>query len=382
MTSTRPTWAEVSRSKLLHNYRHLRELAGDATDLLAVVKANAYGHGLAECARVLEGVGARWFGVTSAEEGVALRRVLPAVRIIIMSGIWEGEAETAIEHHLTPVVWEPQHLNWMAEAARRRGLGAGEVPVHLEIDTGMSRQGVDRREVGTLVERFGPGEPLRLEAVTTHFHSPENEELTAEQVRGFVTAVDTIAAAGLRPEILSAGSSAAVLRMETGFIANLAMRIGARPMLRPGIALYGAAPGFEAATGLEPVLAWKTRAIAFREIEPGVTVGYDVTFTARRRTRLALLPVGYADGLNRGLSNRGSVLIRGQRAPMVGRISMDQTIVDVTDIPGAERGDEAVLIGEQGGEKITAADMANLIGTIAYEVLCGIAARVPRVMVD
>jgi alanine racemase len=382
MTSTRPTWAEISRTRLIHNHDVLRRLAGPETELLAVVKANAYGHGLAECARVLERNGARWFGVTSVEEGVALRRVGPEARIVIMAGLWHLEAETAFEHRLTPVVWERVHLGLLDAAARKRSFKAAEFPVHLEIDTGMSRQGASIEQLELLLDRFGPGEPLRLEAVMTHFHSPQNEEATQKQERAFAKAVEIIARSGLRPEFLSAGSSAAVLRSGTDLVTNLARRIGARPMLRPGIALYGYAPCFEAEAELQPVLAWKTRAVSFREIEAGTTVGYDATFTARRRTRLALLPVGYADGLNRGLSNRGSVLIRGQRAPIAGRISMDHATVDVTDIPGAERGDEVVLIGEQGGEKITADDMAGLTGTIAYEVLCDIAARVPRMMVE
>jgi alanine racemase len=384
MTSTRPTWAEVSRSKLLYNYRRLRELAGSA-ELLAVVKANAYGHGLSECAHVLAADGAEWFGVTSVEEGVALRRVCPAVRILIMSGIWAGEAEIALDQNLTPVVWDRQHLDWLVDAAARRGLGAGSVAVHLEIDTGMSRQGARQKDLEALLERFRPRSPLRVEALMTHFHSPENEGLTAEQIRLFVTAADILSACAVRPAILSAGSSAALPETNAA-VADLAKLLDARLMLRPGLALYGYAPDPESAgegtLQLNPVLAWKTRVTSLRNIEAGASVGYGATFTAQRATRLALLPVGYADGLDRLLSNRGEVLVRGRRVPIAGRISMDQTIVDVTEIGGAALDDEVVLIGEQGGEKITAADIAHLTWTIAYEVLCGIAARVPRTMVD
>jgi alanine racemase len=216
----------------------------------------------------------------------------------------------------------------------------------------------------------------------THFHSPESEAANQKQECVFTRAVEILAENGVRPRFLSAGSSAAVLRSDTDFVAGLARQIGARPMLRAGIALYGYAPWANAGADLCPALAWKTRVISLREIEAGNTVGYDATFTARRRTRLALLPVGYADGLSRLLSNRGWVLVRGQRAPIVGRISMDHTTVDVTDITGVEAGDEVALIGEQGTGKITAEEVASLTGTIAYEVLCDIAARVPRVMVD
>lgn len=383
MTSTRPTWAEVSRSRLIHNHDVLRRLAGRGTAVLCVVKANGYGHGMAECAPALAANGAQWFGVTSVEEGVELRRALPNARILVMSGIWFREAEAAIEHDLTPVVWEPRHIVLLEQAAGRLRVAPGDCPVHLEVDTGMSRQGVQPKHLESFLGRFWSGSPLRMEAAMTHFHTPQDAGLTAGQMRKFVTAVDTIAAAGIRPEILSAGSSASVRASDAG-LAELATRTGARAMIRTGIGLYGYAPDapVNGAHEVHPVLAWKTRVISLQEIEAGGVVGYDATFTAKRPTRVALLPVGYADGLNRLLSNRGSVLVRGQRAPIAGRISMDHTSVDVTDIAGVEVGDEVALIGEQGDEKVTAADMAKLTGTISYEVLCNIAARVPRAMVD
>lgn len=384
MTRTRPIRAEISRRRLVKNYRTLRRRAGAATELLAVVKANAYGHGLAECAPLLAEAGAAWFGVTCVEEGVALRKVCPGARILAMSGLWPGEAEAVLEHGLTPAVWEPSHLDLLEQAAERRGATA--VPVHLEIDTGMSRQGVQRQHLPALLERFGPGSRLRMEGVMTHFHSAEDADATGAQTREFVAAVEAIAARGLRPEILSAGNSANALQQDTVPVTEAAERMGARRMVRAGIGLYGYAPwaGCAGAAGLElePVMAWKTQVTAVREVEAGATAGYDATFRAVRRTRLALLPVGYADGLNRLLSNRGWALVRGQRAPFAGRVSMDQTMVDVTEIAGAAAGDEVVLIGEQGGERITAADVAALTGTIPYEVLCAVAARVPRVMVD
>jgi alanine racemase len=396
MTSTRPTWAEVSRSRLVHNHDLLRRLAGAHTELLCVVKANAYGHGLEECAQALEANGARWFGVTSVEEGLELRRVLPEARspdskILVMCGIWEGEAEATLEHDLTPVVWDPRHIDLLEDAARRLRAAPGDCPVHVEIDTGMSRQGVQPKDLASLLGRFGPDSALRIEAVMTHFHSPGNAEMSAGQVREFVTAVETIVASGQRPEILSAGSSADALEHGREAIREAAQGIGAKTMLRPGLALYGYAPdGGEGARQLQPVLAWKTRVISLREIPAGATVGYDATFRTTRPTRVALLPVGYADGLNRLLSGDnpkpGEVLVHGQRAPVAGRISMDHTSVDVTDVAGVEVGDEVVLIGtqnaEQGEEKVTAADMAKLTGTISYEVLCGIAPRVPRRMVE
>ena len=382
MTFTRPLWAEISKNNLLHNYSILRRLVGTDTELLAVVKANAYGHGLEACARQLEADGARWFGVTCVEEAVALRAACPKARILALSGVWPGEADAVLDHNLTPVVWETTHLDLLEDAARRRGVGAGELPVHLEIDTGMSRQGVQEKHLPAVLPRFKGGSPFRLEAVMTHFHTPEAPGPTASQVKELTAAMDTITGTGLRPEMLSAGSSADVLQQSTPAVTDLARKYGARRMVRTGIALYGYAPQRGVGVELEPVLTWKTRVTSVREIEPGTAAGYGGTFTARRRTRLALLPAGYADGVNRLLSNKGWMLVRGQRAPVAGRVSMDQTMVDVTDIPDVAIGDEVVLIGRQGGEKLTAADLADLTGTIPYEVLCAISSRVPRTVVD
>ncbi len=412
MTPTRPIWAEISRNRLIHNYRLLRASAGAEAETVAVVKANAYGHGLEACTRMLADSsepgcrGPRWFAVTCVEEAVALRGMLgdraegqgaftaestevagkncagPNHRILALSGVWPGEAEAVLEHLLTPSVWELGHVELLEAAARKRGLGAGSVAVHVEIDTGMSRQGVQPERLDSVLGRLGPGSPLRVEAVMTHFHSPDEAEATARQIRQFVTAVDTIVGSGIRPEFLSAGSSADVLSQSTAAVTELARRVGARRMVRTGISLYGYPPYAGIGEQLEPVLAWKARISGLREIEAGTTAGYGGTFTARRRTRLALLPAGYADGLSRLLSNKGWVLVRGQRAPVAGRVSMDQTMVDVTEIAGAAVGDEAVLIGEQGEERVTAAELAELTGTIPYEVLCAIAPRVARVVVD
>jgi alanine racemase len=386
MTFTRPIWAEISRSRLVHNFRLLRSLAGPSVELLAVVKANAYGHGAAECASILAAEGASWFGVTCVEDAIILRRSSPAARILAMSGLWRGEADAVLEHRITPAVWEPLHLDLLEAAARSRRLGPATVPVHLEIDTGMSRQGVQLASLPLLLDCLTPQSPLRVEALMTHFHSAESPQATQGQVWQFSAAVELAISCGVRPEILSAGSSASLLQKDTDAVTELAARIGARRMLRSGIALYGYSPLSPQPPALhdalQPVLAWKTRVISLRTIEPGETAGYDATFQAQRPTRLALLPVGYADGLNRLLSSCGCVLLRGRSAPIAGRVSMDQTIVDVTEIPETALGDEAVLIGDQGSERITAAAVAQLTGTIPYEVLCGIAARVPRMMVD
>lgn len=380
--NTHSVWAEISRSNLLHNFRLLRSLAPPA-ELLAVVKANAYGHGAVACSQALASGGARWLGVTSVDEGVAVRAACPDAKILAMCGLWPGEAETARAHRIIPVVWEPVHL----DEAARSGL---PLSVHLEIDTGMSRQGVRVAELPSLLDKLQKLPFVHLDGVMTHFHSPEILDCPAnqKQMAQFVTAIDTIAARGLRPCWIHAGNSATLLNFDAAGLIAIAKKYDAQAMLRPGLALYGYAPRFtggaepKVAADLKPVLTWKSRVASLRTIEPGETAGYCATFRATRPTRLALLAAGYADGLNRLLSNQGAVLLRGKCAPIAGRISMDLTIVDVTDIPDVEIGDEAVLIGAQGGEEITAYDHADLAGTIPYEILCNINARVPRVMVD
>jgi alanine racemase len=404
--ATRPVWAEISRPRLLENYRLLRRLAGDA-DLLAIIKANAYGHGVLAFAESIAAENPRaWLGVTGVEEGAAVRDVAPEARIVVMGSVWQSEAHAAIEHRLTPVVWESTQIDALQSAAAARSLAARSIPVHVEIDTGMSRQGVRLECLPAVLERLSASPVLRLEGAMTHLHSPEALDNCANsnQLETFVTALDTIAARGFRLESIHAGNSATVLSDKgAATLTRIAAKYNARAMLRPGLALYGYAPRFSSAglsltgfTGagfkgaeplatshlLRPVLSWKTRVVSLRTIQPGETTGYNATFCATRPTRIALLPVGYADGLNRLLSNRGSVLIRGRRAPIAGRISMDLTTIDVTDVPGVEIGDEVTLIGEHGRERITAYDHADLAGTIPYEILCNIAARVPRVMKD
>jgi alanine racemase len=394
MMPTRPVWAEVSRSRLLANWNLLRTAAPDDADVLAVVKADAYGHGAVACASLLESAGvSSWLGVTCVAEGIALREVCPEARILIMSGLWNGEADAIIEHRLTPQVWEPFHLDLLEEAARRRGSESQLVPVHLELDTGMARQGVHSLDaLKTLLARYGAESSLQIEGVMTHFSAPEtlDPDATEMQIIRFAAALNVIADYGVRPLWIHAGNSATLFVPEhLHALRELAQKHSARLMLRPGLALYGYLPRFvprfpdaSKARSLQPVIAWKTRIVSLRTIDANESAGYNMTFRAARSTRLALIPVGYADGLNRLLSNCGHALVRRKKVPMIGRVSMDQTILDVTDISEAEIGDEVVLIGEQGSECITAYDLADLTGTIPYEVTCAISARVPRLLVD
>jgi alanine racemase len=388
----RPLWAEVSSHRLLANYKKLRRMAGSQADLMPVVKANAYGHDVLACAPLLAAAGAQWLGVTCTEEGAAVRAVCPQTRILLMSGIFRWDADTVIEQGLTPVVWEPWQLDLLEEAAAARGMAPLSVAVHVEIDTGMSRQGVRVVDAPALLPRFQNGSSLRLEGVMTHFSAPETMSSVRPnpQLAGLDTALQLMVDRGLRPQWLHAGNSSSVVAgPDREILLEMAVRIGARLMLRPGLALYGYLDrlsldglSWGGEPGFAPVLSWKTQVTSLRTIQQGESAGYGNTFVAARETRLALLPVGYADGFNRLLSNRGYVLVRGQEAPIAGRVSMDQTVVDVTEISGVAIGDEVMLLGSQGEHSIDAWDLADLTGTIPWEVLCAISSRVPRMLVS
>jgi alanine racemase len=395
---TRPCWVEIDTSAFKENYRFLRSLVAPETELMAIVKADAYGHSLNLCAPAAVSAGARWLGVTSVEEGVVARLACPTARIAIMGGIFPGQGPAAIEHSLTPVVWDMGQVDEIENAARTVGGASGSVPVHLEIDSGMSRQGVAPGEIGPVLARFGGDSPLRIEAVMTHLYASDEAggEATGHQLQRLEDAVSQIVQEhATRPQWLSVGASAALLGTDAAAIATLAHRYGLKPMLRPGLALYGLAPHFSpafeagefpeslsAAQGsLRPVLAWKTRVASVRTVPAGAEIGYNGTFVASEPMRLALIALGYADGLDRHLGNRFSLLVRGERAPIVGRISMDQTVIDVTEIPGVEPGDEVVILGSQGTEAVSAFDHADVADTIPWEIFTRISSRVARVAV-
>ena len=392
----RPCRVEIHTRFLEDNYRFLSALAAPHAELLAIVKADAYGHSLSVCAPAVARAGVRWLGVCSVEEGVAARALCPEARILVIAGVFPGQGADVVRHNLTAVAWEPWQLDELEGAAYTAGLRAGSLPVHLEIDTGMSRQGVGLEELAPALARFHPSSPLRLEGVMTHFYAADEADgaVTEAQLALLDAALAMVTDAGINPEWLNVGNSAALLAGRAGEIASLAARHGMKAMLRPGLALYGLIPRFDpefdlpeppsmaaARAQLQPVLQWKTRVVGVRSVPAGAVVGYNGTFVATEPMRLALTAVGYADGLDRRLGNRFSLLVHGERAPIVGRISMDQAVVDVTDIPGVAAGDEVVILGTQGSETITAFDHAQASGTIPWEVFTRIGSRVPRIAV-
>lgn len=401
---TRPCWVEIDTRSLEDNFQLLQTLAAPHAELLAIVKADSYGHSLALCAPAAVRAGARWLGVTSVEEGVTARKLVSGdntagmnadPRILVIGGVFPGQGAAVIDHRLTVVAWEPWHLQELEAAAHAAGFAPGSVPVHLEIDTGMSRQGTGPDGLTAVLARFTPASPLKLEAVMTHLFAADEADgrITAEQLARLDATLGRISASGQFAEWLNVGNSAALLAGQAAAVADVAARHGMKALLRPGLAFYGLVPRFEppfteepatlaaARANLKPALSWKSRVVGVRCVPAGAVVGYNGTFVATEPMRLALVAAGYGDGLDRRLGNRFSLLVRGQRAPLVGRISMDQTVIDVTEIPGVEPGNEVVLIGRQGSESISACDHADATGTIPWEVFTRIAARVPRIAV-
>ncbi len=367
----------------MENLRAVQVIADvdGGVEMLGVVKANAYGHDAAVVASFLVNAGVRWLGVADVEEGKRVRGVVgDGVEILIMCGLEVDDYKEVVEHNLTPVVWTLEHVAMLERAAEAAG---NAVRVHLEIDTGMARQGVDLEGVGGIVERLAGSKWVRCEGVMSHLADAEVEgsAVTERQRERFADSLQTIADNGVRVKWLHLGATSAVDEGSTlGWMQELAAGVGARVMLRPGIALYGycllldTGRAGELCKLVKPVLTWKTRVIGLREIGAGETVGYGATFTAKSLMRLALLPVGYSDGLRRAASSGvgdGWVMIGGRRAKVVGRVSMNLTTVDVTDLEGVAVGDEVVVLGEG----VTADDHARWSGTISYEILCGIRAK-------
>jgi alanine racemase len=390
------SWVEISEQRLKENYRVLTAAAGAGISVLAVVKADAYGHDAALCAPVLAQAGAEWLGVTDAAEGALVRNALAAAgiaaphqpRILVMNECLPEDAEALVRHRLTPVVSTIRQMQALARYSPT------PFAVHLEIDTGMSRQGVSMGEPLAAVLDWlqAHRDIVHLEGVMTHFASAEiacSHQSAAQRGR-FNEALLQVASAGLRPEWIHAGNSSSIdneVDAVPGLLslARLAHTYQARAMVRTGLGLYGyclpiereqdytgAAPS-RVAPQLTRVMTWKARIIGLREVAAGARIGYNGTFTAQQPMRLALLPVGYADGLRRELSSTndsggGSVTIGGQRAPIIGRVSMNLTVVDVTALASVAIGDEVIMLGDG----ITAEDHARIARTIPYEIVCAV----------
>ena len=359
----RPTWAEIRLGAVRNNLRKLRRRLPRSTKLLFVVKGDAYGHGALECARTAEKSGvADAFGVSSVEEGVVLREGGVRRPILILGSLYPFESFlAAVEFGLTPTVASLDSAKRLCGVARRL---RRRVSCHLKIETGMGRIGMSPAAAVGVAEHFLREGLVDVEGGYTHFSCAGTDRaFTAEQLRRFKRALAGLARVGLKPRLRHAANSAALLSLPASRL----------DMVRPGLAAYGLLPGFE------PALSLKSKVVFLKTVPRGAAVGYGANYRARRPTRIATVPLGYADGLSRRLAHRGTALLGGKRCRVVGDISMDMLMLDATAAGQARVGDEVVFIGRQGRLEVTAGEMAKAGGTIPYEIVASLAARVPRV---
>lgn len=366
----RPTVCFVDVEALRWNFRQVKAKVGPGVKILSMVKANAYGHGAPAMAQVLADEGSHAFGVATLEEGLELRRAGIRQPILVVAGSYMDQLEQIIENQLTPVAHDLPALNRIDAAAQKRGT---VLKVHVKIDTGMGRLGFLAGEIESWLPELKILKALIIEGVFSHFSQAESVEgdHTQHQFRVFQDVVARLRSQGITPPLAHLANSAATITLPGAYF----------DMVRPGIMLYGAYPSSAMKNQIElkPVLSWHTRIMQLKKVPAGTSISYGQSFVTQRESLIATLPAGYADGYQRLLSNRGQVLVRGKRAPVAGRVCMDLTMIDVTDIAGVQQGDEVVLLGGQGYEEITADEMAAWAETISYEILTSISARVPRI---
>ena len=372
MFKTRPTYAQIDLDALRFNLRSSREFIGPDLKYMAVVKANAYGHGAVECSKALIEEGIDWLGVALLEEAIELRRAGIEVPVLCLGGLFSGQEGSCLEHDVTPVILNLKQADALCHAAEKYGIRAA---VHIKVDTGMGRLGIRWDQLDPFITELAKMTNLRVQGLMTHFAAaddPAENEFTELQIDRFFQSVEHFEAAGIIPEIIDLANS-------PGAIAHARSRT---QMVRLGGILYGLAgdilPSGIPRPKLKRVMSLISAIADIKQVRKGETVGYGRTFKTSRDSLVALVPIGYNDGYSRGLSNAANVIIRDRCVPVVGRISMDWTIVDVTELNDPAIGDEVVLIGSAGGFEINAEDLAKKTGTISYEITCGIGHRVPR----
>lgn len=366
----RPTFCSINLEALRWNFRQVRKRVGPQVKILSIVKADAYGHGAAKVAKILAASGSDGFGVATLEEGIELREGGIRSPVLILAGFYPAQLEQLLLNKLTPVVCEIDGLRRLEVLARRRGVS---LKFHLKIDTGMGRIGFLASEIDSWLPQVSELKALKVEGVFSHFSHAENVggSYSQNQLAIFRRVIQRLRGAGYDPPLIHLANSAAVVTLSSAYFT----------MVRPGLMLYGIYPCPEMAekVSLKPVLSWRSRILQLKRLPKGSSISYGQTYVTQRESLIATLPVGYADGYHRLLSNRGAVLVREERAPIVGRVCMDLTMIDVTDIRGVQQGDEVVLLGKQGADQISADEMARWAETISYEILTSISARVPRI---
>jgi alanine racemase len=370
MCNGRPTLCFIDLDALRWNLRQIRKAVGTRVKILSMVKANAYGHGAAAVARALEADGSDAFGVATVEEAVQLRDSGIHGPIIVVAGIYLEQLDDFFRYGLVPVAHDIDMLRRLDEAVASRGAA---LEFHLKVDTGMGRIGLLAAKIDSWLPELKRLKSLRIAGVFSHFSQAESVEgdYTQKQLKLFQSVVSRLRAEDISPPLVHLANSAATITLPSAHF----------DMVRPGLMLYGIypSPAMSKQITLKPVLSWKTRILQLKKVASGTSISYGQTFITERESLIATLPIGYADGYQRLLSNRGEALVRGKRAPVVGRVCMDLTMLDVTDIAEIKQGDEVVLLGRQDSAEISADEMAAWSNTISYEVLTSIAARVPRI---
>lgn len=368
----RPTQAIIDLDAISYNIRGVKEKVGPSVEVMAVVKANAYGHGALEVARIALEAGASWLGVALPEEGAELRIAGINAPILVLGVTPPGQAALVSNHNLAQAITSWDQAEALSREAR---LSRKRIGVHLKLDTGMGRIGIPPDQVLNLATKVAKAPGLILEGAMTHFADADSKDKdwARAQLQRFLKGVDDLSAEGIQIIYRHAANSAAILDLPESYL----------DMVRPGIMIYGYYPSQEVSRSihLRPTLTLRSEVAFLKEVPPGTGISYGRTFITSRRTRVATLPIGYADGYSRLLSNSGMALIRGQRVPVIGRVCMDMIMVDVTEVPDARPGDEAILYGRQGGEEISVEEVATKLGTISYEMVCSISQRVPRVYI-
>lgn len=374
--SRRPTWAEIDLNNLAANFNTIKQRVSPAARVMAIVKANAYGHGAVACARKL--ASADWFGVALPEEGIELRTAGIAQPVLCLGGFWPGQAAMCLQQKLTPVVYRLDMIESLNQAAADAGV---VVDVHVKVDTGMGRLGIRFDQLSEFLPALAQFRHVRVDGLMSHLAAADDaacRPLTLDQIHRFEEAVTVFRDHGYRPTHLHLANSAGIFGHRSAW----------GNMVRPGGVLYGlwrdVLPLSTSDAVLLPVMSLHSRISLLKWVPAGETIGYGCTFEASRRSLIATLPVGYHDGYMRGLSNRSHVVVRGVFAPVVGRVSMDLTLIDVTNVTGVEVDDQVTLLGwnrDHKELKIPAEELARIAGTLSYEVTCGIGERVPRVYV-
>ena len=368
--SSSSTWAEIDLGALVHNFKEIRKKMGPDVGVMAIVKAQGYGHGMVQVSRPLEKEGVNYFGVTSPSEAFLLRKEGIKSPILILGPTMLEEIEKIIKRNITQTICTKEMaLVLQGECKRLKK----RLKIHIEVDTGMGRTGVPYQRALKLIKEIIKIPELVVEGIFTHFSTAdeENKSFTKEQIRRFKGVLEKLEGEKIDIPLRHAANSAGILNFPESYF----------NMVRPGLALYGIYPSEYVSRSLDlhPVMSLKSKVTYLKRVKKGATISYGKTYVTNKKTTIAILPIGYEDGYNRLLSNKGEVLIKGKRVRIAGRVCMDQTILDVGQVFDVKVGDEVVLIGEQEGERVSVEEIAKKVDTVPHEVVCRIAGRVPRI---